>query len=322
MLFLDDWCHCVDSSKLITLQVNCTAADVEAAANSQTHDLAATATRQVATYLGSKPAFCLSGGIDSQAAYQLWDKQWPIDVVIFEFANGLNSDEVKDAEQYARACNVDYKKITLDVERFLNFSLIDFSQQHNITSPQFAVHAFFLEHLKKLGYTGAVFGGNGFVIQPNKVYFNLNYSQLMDLENYSNSGFNVIPSFLNVSQGLCLKLAVNTAINHDAFMLDPDYQFLPADHHIILNKESRYQNKINSYENLGLMIIPQSGKKTGFEQLKVHCAEVNKDRWAFERKFRWPVQTNVNSKTIDTAMAAEVKDVILNYCSKLDLEKL
>jgi hypothetical protein len=319
MLFLDNWCSYTKELDNVNIYVHSTVADVELAQATPVSVMAAQATKKLAEYLGSKPAFCLSGGIDSQAAYQLWDKQYPIDVIIFEFSNELNSDEVRDAVHYAKTYGIDYKIVTLDVERFLSFNLIDFARQHCLLSPQFATHAFFLDHLKKLGYTGAVFGGNGFLIQESKVDFNASTPQFLDIENYGRSGFNVISNFLGVDQNICLKLALNTSKipDFDTTYLNgavpPDVYKEKYEEH----KKNRYQNKINSYRNLGLKIIPQEEKKHGFEQIKDHYRKKYNDLLVFEKFFRLPLQFNGKTKGVNTIIDKEVEQRILSYCTKI-----
>lgn len=314
MLYFNNWCSVTETEQHTIIKVNSTAEDVIRANSCFTHELSKQATQRAVEYLGPKPVFCMSGGIDSQAAYQLWDKQYPIEVVIFKFANDLNLEEVNDAVNYVTAHNIDYKLISLDIERFLSFNLITFARSNKLLSPQFAVHAFFLDHLKSLGYTGAVFGGNGFFVEPDRVYFNLTSAQLLDLENYSiNSNFNVIPSFLSFDQDLCLKLAVNTPINFDAMALEPDWHILPEERQMTLNRETRYANKISSYQNLNLAIVPQSEKKHGFEQIKDYYASKYNDLWTFDRHFRWPLRKNRSNNEITTTVADSLKNKILYY---------
>jgi len=314
MLYYGDWCSLIESNKKIEINVNVSADQVEQINKFSTQELSFFATHCAAQYLGSRPALCMSGGIDSQAAYQLWDKRFPIEVVIFKFANDLNSSEVNDAVKYVTAYDIDHRIITLDVERFLNFNLVNFAKANKLISPQFATHAFFLEQLKNLGYTGAVFGGNGFSIEQDKIYFNLSSAQLLDLEYYgTNNNFNVIPSFLSFERNLCMKLAVNTPINVNAYMLSKDKDILPEDKQIVLDRQAKYTNKITSYRNLRLPVIPQEDKKTGFEQLKDYYAAKYNDLWTFERHFRWPIEVNRVDKDVVTVLPEETKSKILYY---------
>jgi hypothetical protein len=317
MLYYDDWCSLAESAKEIKINVNVTVEDIDRVNRCLTKLLTADATKRAAEYLGSKPVFCMSGGIDSQAAYQLWDKRFPIDVVIFKFANDLNIDEVNDAVRYVTTHNIDYKIVTLDIERFLTFNLTAFAKNNKILSPQFAAHAFFLDHLKSQGYTGAVFGGNGFNLEE-KIHFNITSSQLLDLEYYGvNNDFNVIPSFLSFDKDLCIKLALNTPINYNSYTLSVDWEILPPEHQLVLDQSLRYANKISSYQNLNLSLIPQTGKKTGFEQVKDYYAKKYSDLWTFERHFRWPLSGNRPDKEIITEITNDVKNKIFYLCGQI-----
>jgi hypothetical protein len=51
----------------------------------------------------------------------------------------------------------------------------------------------------------------------------------------------------------------------------------------------RYQQKIDSFIKIGLNIIPQEAKYTGFELVKDYYAEKSGDGWTFERRFRHPI---------------------------------
>jgi hypothetical protein len=318
MLYYDDWCSLTETDKEIKINVNVTAEDIDRANKFLTKLLASAATERAAKYLGSKPVFCMSGGIDSQAAYQLWDKRFPIDVVIFKFANDLNINEVNDAVRYVTAHNIDYELVTLDLERFLTFHLLDFAKKNSMLSPQFATHAFFLDHLRSQGYTGAVLGGNGFVIEEQKLYFNLSSAQLLDLEYYGiKNNINIIPSFLSFDRDLSLKLALNTPINFDPYTLSIDWEILPKDRRLVLNRETRYANKIKSYQNLNLSLIPQDDKKTGFEQVKDYYAEKYSDLWTFEKHFRWPLSSNRLDKEVITSVPTNIRDKILHHCGQI-----
>ena len=207
MIFYNDWLYLQNDRLLFNGHY-----DLSSISHKKLNDISRFNSEKVFKNLGSKPVFCLSGGIDSQAAYQLLDKIYNFDVVIFEFANGLNSDEVNDAKRFANEYGIDYKVITKDVLRFLHFDLISFSKRFKISSPQFAVFAFFCEELKSLGYTGAIFSGNGFILEKENVTFALTKAQLLDLHNYGAKEFPIISNFLGFTQEMCLKISFNTPI--------------------------------------------------------------------------------------------------------------
>lgn len=315
MLFYDDWFLFND---IDTLELN-DEVYVELINQQPLADIVKRVSDITTSVVGDNPAFCLSGGIDSQAAYQLLNcnKQ----VIIFRFAHDLNSEEVTDAINFAQLHNINYKIITLDVLRFLNYDLIPFAKKYKLSSPQFAVHCFFLEEIRKMKYTGAIFGGNGLVLEPNLVHFVQTKAQLLDLEYYSRSNsFPIISNYLSFNKELGIKLAISTPIIYD----ERDYPKIENPYVPLGNKtvtlQARYNTKIFSYKNLGLSIIPQPEKRTGFEQLKTYVGKLNFDGYAFEKFYREPLYKLHSNFNIKTVIPQLVIDNILHY-SVLNTEK-
>lgn len=304
MIFYNNWTTINTEKNIISLSPNITLEDINAADTSPVSQISKEVTELAGAHLGRNPALCLSGGIDSQAAYQLWNKEFPLEVVIFEFENNLNFNEVLDAVRFAEKNNINYKIVSLNVRHFLNSELDHYAQEYKLSSPQFAIHCKFLSLLKEQGYTGAVFGGNGMVVERDRVYFSLSKAQLVDLNNFETESFKVIPNFLSFNKLLCLKLILNTpVIDHS------------DDTTILLAR--RYENKIRTYTNLNLSIIPQSNKKTGFEQLKKYYEIASSTPDAFDIKFRVPLyRQHPDLKTV-THIDDLIKNAIINYCSRL-----
>lgn len=304
MIFSNNWTAINTGKDIISLNPSIRLEDINAADILPVSQISKEVTELASAHLGRNPALCLSGGIDSQAAYQLWDKEFPIEVVIFEFENNLNFNEVLDAVRFAEKNSIDYKIVKLNVRHFLNSELDHYAQKYKLSSPQFAIHCKFLSLLKEQGYTGAVFGGNGMVIEQDRVYFSLSKAQLVDLNNFETESFKVIPNFLSFDKLLCLKLALNTPIMYHS-----------DDTAILFSR--RYENKIKTYTNLNLAIIPQSNKKTGFEQLKKYYEIASATPDAFDIKFRVPLyRQHPDLKTV-TNVDTIIKDSILSHCFKL-----
>jgi len=284
MLYYNDWCTLAHFDDRIDIDVRI---GKNAVSNKSFFEIKRIAVENSLTVVGSNPVLCLSGGIDSQAMINIWKEQkYPFTVVTFDFGNNFNQSELSDALVFADFLKIPVQVIKLDIMRFLVRDLIEFSKKYQMASPQFCVHAYFLETIRSLGYTGAVFGGNGFTVVDNEIKFYLTRAQLLDLENYSQiSKFSVIPSFLSFDQDLCLDLLVAT----------PNISSDPSTIH-----KERYQSKIESYKALGLKIIPQDNKKTGFEQLKDYYNSKNGSYWAFERDFRAPLLANQPEVSVET----------------------
>jgi hypothetical protein len=284
MLYYKDWCTLNHFEDRIVINAHLAEKDIK---NKSFSGIKKSSVDNAVSVVGTNPVICLSGGIDSQAAINIWKEQdFPFTAVTFDFGNNFNQKELFDAVSFADFLKIPIKVIKLDIMRFLLRDLYEFSQRYQMASPQFCVHAYFLETIRSLGYTGAVFGGNGFTIVDDVIKFQLTRVQLLDLENYSRiSGFPVIPSFLSFDRDLCLDLLLSTDnINSNDTTIH----------------EERYQNKIKCYKSLDLKIIPQESKKTGFEELKEYYNSINNSVWAFERDFRLPLLKNYPEKIIDT----------------------
>jgi len=303
MLFYDNWCRSELFEDGLHVHAFITMDDIDRIQSTSLDLISKNATKIASTYLGNNPALCLSGGIDSQAMIGLWDKDVQYTAVIFQFENNLNEEEVEDAVNFAQSRDIPFKVIKSNVLRFLTHDLIDFGKTHNMSSPQFATYAHYICKLKDLGYTGAALGGNSFVIYNNWVLFASSKAQLTDIENFSlKSKIPCIQSFLGFYKELCIKVALSCGTIREN------------------TSDDRYVNKIDNYLRLGLDIVPQLTKRTGFEQLKKYY---NNDKYegAFEIDFRAPLYYyNRNFQSL-TFMNHAVQDFIIENSKKLNFEK-
>lgn len=315
MIFHNEWLKIQDNRLIFNGDT-----DTKRIYETSIHDIVEYNSKLVMDVVGDNPAFCLSGGIDSQAALQLIDKKYKFDVVTFEFEHGLNLSEVSDAVYFTKRNNITHKLIKKEILRFLNYDLLDVSKRFNITSPQFAVHGFFCEELKKLGYTGAIFGGNGLLLENNRVSFGATKAQLLDLSNYKIPDFPIVSHYLSYTQELCFKIAFNTPVvynEREKPKLEPD--FLPdALKSKTMDPNIRYLNKIDTYKNMGCNITPQSKKKTGFEQLQKVLGTQFKDVLYFEKHYRLPLYKNNPNFDFETVMPDSITSQILQYASMVN----
>ena len=89
---------------------------------------------------------------------------------------------------------------------------------------------------------------------------------------------------------------------------------------MLFRSRHRYSNKISSYKNLGLDVVPQIEKKTGFEQLKNIINGSMSDVWGFERKFRGPLlQMNMDCHSV-TIIDNQVRDYIFNRSKSISFD--
>ena len=303
MLFYDNWCRSELFEDGLHVHAFITMDDIDRIQSTSLDLISKNATKIASKYLGNNPALCLSGGIDSQAMIGLWDKDVQYTAVIFQFENNLNEEEVEDAVNFAQSRDIPFKVIKSNVLRFLTHDLIDFGKTHNMSSPQFATYAHYIFKLKDLGYTGAALGGNSFVIYNNWVLFASSKAQLTDIENFSlKSKIPCIQSFLGFYKELCIKVALSCGTIREN------------------TSDDRYVNKIDNYRRLGLDIVPQLTKRTGFEQLKKYY---NNDKYegAFEIDFRAPLYYyNRNFQSL-TFMNHTVQEFIIENSKKLNFEK-
>ena len=329
MLYNNNWCKLEYLEDKINIIISLTEEDVIRVKHTPLEHTKLKAVMSAAKVVGDNPVICLSGGIDSQALLHIWHEQKiPYTAVTFDFSNGFNSKELSEAQQYADSLDIPLKVIKLDVMRFLSRDLKEFAKEYNILSPQFAVHAYFLETIRKLGYTGAVFGGNGFSPLPDSLSFRVTETQLLDLEKYSEkSNFPVIPSFLNFDKDLCIALALVTPPvdkYDDAWSLDPatKIKFDPTIRSLIPNieiaEDDRYNSKAQSYKSLGCKIIPQDTKKTGFEQIKDYYNSLNNTYLAFDRDFRMPLRVRSPELVTTTIIDRAVEKLMLTFSKELN----
>jgi hypothetical protein len=329
MLYNEEWCKLEYHTGKINIVTSLTEEDVRRVKHTPLEHTMLKAVTSAASVVGNNPAICLSGGIDSQALLHIWHKQKiPYTAVTFDFGNGFNSKELSEAQQYADSLGIPLKVIKLDVMRFLSRDLKEFAEEYNMLSPQFAVHAYFLETIKNLGFTGAVFGGNGFSPMPDSLSFRVSEAQLLDLEKYSEkSNFPVIPSFLNFDKDLCIALSLVTPTVNDydnGWLLDPStkVKFDPTIRSLVPNIEiaadDRYNSKVQSYKSLGCKIIPQDTKKTGFEEIKDYYNSLNNTHLAFDRDFRMPLLSGSTELVTTTIIDRAVEKLMLSFSKELN----
>lgn len=327
MLYNNSWCTVEYLEENININVEISKEDIYRVIKTPIEEIKRKAVLSAAEVVGDNPVICLSGGVDSQTLLHMWHEQnIPYTAVTFEFSNGFNSQEFSDSKRFAESLGIPLKIIKLDAMRFLLQDLREFSKKYNISSPQFAVHAYFLDAIKNLGYTGAVLGGNGFVLTEDSLDFKLTMAQLLDIENYSQrSNFSVIPSFLNFDKDLCIALALATPIiNQDhnptnplsTIAYDPLTRSLTPNVDVSVN--DRYKSKTDSYRNINCKIIPQEKKKTGFEEIKEYYCSLNGNPLAFDRDFRLPLYFMIPESKIKTVVDSEVENLILEISKELN----
>jgi hypothetical protein len=270
---LDDWISVSFTDTDMFWNVNITEEMLDIAYSATLEENCKLAVMNLPSSIGSRPAVCFSGGIDSQTVIDtfLYAGVTP-EVVIFNFLDDHNIHDVSHAIKFCETRNITPRLIDLDVIRFLNNKLYDFATKYKISSPQFAVHLYLAGKLKDLGYTSAIFGGNNLTQYADKSWYTPTKEET-DWCKYSQEiNFPIIGSFWLQDWRLSLMATIFT----------PYVSTTDASH--------RYQSKILSYKTMGYDVIPQEQKYNGFETIKKYYEEMTGDGWTFEHQFRNPIK--------------------------------
>jgi hypothetical protein len=265
--------------------------------------------------MGSKPALCFSGGIDSQATWQCFNEAGiDIDVYTLVFKDGLNTQDVEHAVRFAKERNFELKLIEIDIINFLSRENYDYSIKYKSLSPHFNTHYKLCDMLISKGYTGFVCGGGGPILSDITHLWCVNYSQnFLNYIHYSlASGVYCQGNFLGFYPQLAWAIGLFTPILHnELYGTDLNQE----ERNIV--EYQRYLEKIHGYTLTGFNIIPQEKKYTGFELVKEKLEEIYGDGWAFEKLYRMPLRDLVK----EIKVLFDFDDGIIDLIKKLNIEK-
>lgn len=270
---LDDWISVSFTDTDMVWNVNITEEMLDVAYSATLEENCKLAVMNLPSSVGSRPAVCLSGGVDSQTVVDtfLYAGVTP-EVVIFNFLDDHNIHDVSHAIKFCESRNITPRLIDLDVIWFLNNQSYDFATKYKISSPQFAVHLYLTGKLKDLGYTSAIFGGNNLTQYTDFSWYTPTKEET-DWCKYSKAiNFPIIGSFWLQDWRLSLMATIFT----------PYVNATDAMH--------RYESKILCYKTMGYDVIPQEQKYNGFETIKKYYEEMTGDGWTFEHQFRKPIR--------------------------------
>lgn len=270
---LDDWISVSFTDTDMVWDVNITEEMLEIANSATLEENCKLAVMNLPSSVGSRPAVCLSGGIDSQTVVDtfLYAGVTP-EVVIFNFLDDHNIHDVSHAIKFCASRNITPRLIDLDVIRFLNNQLYDFATKYKISSPQFAVHLYMAGKLKDLGYTSAIFGGNNLTQYTDKSWYTPTKEET-DWCNYSREiNFPIIGSFWLQDWRLSLMATI-----YMPYFISNDNPYC-------------YNAKVQGYNTMGYDVMPQEQKYNGFETVKKYYEEMTGDGWTFEHQFRSPIK--------------------------------
>lgn len=244
------------------------------------------AATRASNVLGDRIALAFSGGIDSQAMIQCFiEAGIKFDVFILTFTDDMNSQDVDHARLFAEKHNFKLNEIELDIISFLTRDSYEMGIEYKCTSPQFASHYVMYDKIREMGYTGICCGGTAFAKSLEGWGPTLSAAQSNYVEYSKKHSFPVLGNFLGYDPYLCWAIALQTPSFDSSWKigLEPNNDYLGQQH-------LRYLAKVEGYRNTGFDIIPQETKFNGFEKVKEYFAKLYKDGWAFEKKFRYPLE--------------------------------
>lgn len=241
--------------------------------------------------MGSRPVLAVSGGVDSQAMLQsFYETGRSFDIASLVFKGSLNQHDIEFAEQAAARWGKKLYLIELDVMQFLLRELDNYADRYQCNSPQFACHHWFYEQLIEQGFTGIVAGGDAWTpVTDGSWRWACTMARCAWLTFARVNNFTLHGNFLastwqlNFSLGACY----DPTPDLDRLAEENKDNFGEFSRQMIVD---RYQQKLTAFRRFGFDIVPQSNKFTGFEKVKEYFIQKTNDHWAFERRFRWPLE--------------------------------
>lgn len=184
----------------------------------------------------------VSGGVDSQALLYIWKRSGVPFTAVNVWYHGFNSHDFTEIAKFAQQLEIPIKQIAFNILDFLENRLDDYAMKYECSSPQLCTHMAFSELIEE---GTKIFSGN----IPLQNITSMN-NTIFGLQRYATkTNANLIPFFLMMDEKSA-SIAAHTAIN------------IPE------NGMDAYEFKCHLYNILGIPVIPQKSKLTGFELLK------------------------------------------------------
>lgn len=221
--------------------------------------------------LGDSPYVALSGGIDSQAACILLKQSGVgFTAAIMVFNDDLNRHDVESAIAFCKTYFIKYVTIKFDILTFLTRTLPSYVEKYDCPSPQLLTHCRLYEMMiEQFNPSCIISGGNPPCIRDGKWEFISSRSHSVWMTFAKINNYPLIGNFLGYSLEIALPFMV----------LQPDMS---------TDLGQRYKAKVEGMYRLGIRVIPQKQKYTGFELVKKYFADLTGDGWTFEKSFRFP----------------------------------
>jgi hypothetical protein len=222
--------------------------------------------------LGINPVVSLSGGVDSQAVCLLL-RAANIDfkIAIMQYENDLNDMDVSSAVSFCETKGFNYEIIKFNVIPFLTQELSVYVALYECPSPQFAVHFKFYEMLMTRGASSILAGGSAPYWLKDRLVYPITISQNAWTVFARKNDFNLYGNVLGWSPDIAIPLIKNSPnVNGYGETLT-----------------GRYASKIAGMLAVGLDVIAQPNKYTGFEKIKQLFAQHTGDPLFFDKSFRY-----------------------------------
>lgn len=228
--------------------------------------------------LGSSPILMLSGGVDSQCVALLLKQHGvKFKCVTLDYL-GYNKMDVDHAITFCKIQNIPHEVLTIDVLTVLSRELVRLCQQYKCPSPQFCTHFYGIEQIyNKFAPTSILCGGTALYMEAGQIVYHLTVAQ---------------NSWNNIKLPNCL--VYGNVLGHCAEISIPLFLNTPSrTNPYVIGDGARYHDKIQGMWALGIGVLPQHQKYTGFETLKELFEHETGEGWAFEQMFRYPLQQMV-----------------------------
>lgn len=198
-----------------------------------------------------------SGGIDSQAMIWCWKQTtMPFDIVTVRYVDHdgkvLNSHDINNVVKISTLYDIQVQYIDFNLIQFLENNLLEYATTYQCTSPQITAHMCMSEMIHK----GTVLFSGDFLATTVYSYTIYGLKRYADITKR-----NIIPFFLLHDSELTT-------------ILTREYKHLTQDEYMSLGNEKdfsssrAYLKKVNAMKKIGIPVIPQAKKYSGFEKVK------------------------------------------------------
>lgn len=251
---------------------------------------------------------CLSGGLDSQFSAHLakhyCSKAQAVTFAYYWNQNLVNAHDVTAAMQFAEKIDLDHQIIDVDIKRFLESELLNYSREFRTGSPQIAVHLYAIhKHLSDYNMPVMMGGEVPLVACKEKTaVLPFRWPSTKD-GNFSHANlYNYVHLVLPY---LALSSRTGCKIIRDPFLMSSQIYYQGFMHNMSVIEKNRaivelsdpLRREISDYKELyyksfGYDFLVPLKKRTGFESIKTHLAIETGIYNEFDIRYRFPLTNN------------------------------